>query len=125
MEGIDKYMIIEAVKKAKSSKQALDGAKLLLAGTPDYQEIFRACFEDAWSDATRRNRSIERSAGKKRDVKWKNRRTPTEQEMNEDLRQFVRFKNKSRILGRILSEYDEQSVKQIFKMIRDVHPVSA
>jgi hypothetical protein len=111
-------MIIEAVKKAKSSKQALDGAKFVLSGTPDYQEIFQACFEDAWSDATRRNRSIERNSGKNSDIVWKERVTPTEQEMKEDLREFLRFKNKTRVIGRILSKYDEQSLKQIFEMIK-------
>lgn len=124
MEGIDKHMIIEAVKKAKSSKQALDGVKLLFEDASEYKEIFHACFEEAWRDATRRNRIIERSHGKKRDIAWKPRYVPTEQEMKKDLHEFLHFKNKARVLGRVLSSYNELAIKQIFEMIRNSHSVS-
>lgn len=118
MKAIDKHMIIEAVKKAKSPKQTLDGVKILLDGTTDYSEIFQACFETAWKDASRRNRSIERFEGKNSDSIWWSRHAPSEDQMKEDIRQFLHFKNKTRVLGRILSEYDRDSLKRIFDMIR-------
>lgn len=112
--------LVEAVKSAKSVKMALDGTNLLLGDSEEYRFIFKEVFELAWQDATRRNRAIERSAGKKRDIKWKPRTLQTDEQFETDLLEFNKTgstRKKNRILGRILSDYEEQSIKRFFAKI--------
>ena len=112
--------LVQAVKSAKSPKMALDGTKLLLGDSDDYKLVFHQSFELAWRDATKRNRSIERHLGKNRDEKWKPRIVPDDAYFDKDLAAFNKTrsaKKRSRILGRILSEYQAESIVMFFAKI--------
>jgi hypothetical protein len=112
--------LIQAVKSSKSPKMALDGVKLLLGDSKDYKLIFHHVFELAWKDAAKRNRSIERHLGRNRDKKWKPRIVPDDTGFNEDLASFSQTrsaKKRSKILGRILSEYESVSIFKFFAKI--------
>lgn len=117
MEGIDNDMIIEAVKKARSPKQALNGAKLLYEGGPEYEKVFRACFEEVWKDATRRNRAIEKSEGKLADVLWRPRLHLDEQQIQERVNKILKSKNSAE-WGKVLSEVDDEGIRQIFQLVK-------
>ena len=121
MEGIDNNMMIEAVKNAKSPKQALNGAKMLYEGGPEYEKVFRACFEEAWKDATRRNRAIERSNGKLADTMWKPRLHLDEQQIQERVNKILKSKN-SVEWGKVLSEVDDEGIRQIFQKVKASRP---
>lgn len=120
MFQINTDTLISAVKSAKSPKMALDGTKILLGPSEEYRSIFKEVFELVWRDATRRNRAIELSAGKKRDIKWKPRFVASEEYLQADLKAFKKThssKKKCRILGRVLSEYEESSINTFFESI--------
>ena len=117
MEGIDNDMMIEAVKKAKSPKQALDGAKMLYEGGPEYDKVFRACFEETWKDATRRNRAIERSGGKLADTMWKTRLHLDEHQIQERVDKILKSKDSTE-WGKVLSEVDDEGIRQIFQLVK-------
>ena len=109
--------LVEAVKSAKSVKMALDGTKLLLGDSAEYKVIFHQVFDLAWNDATRRNRAIELSGGRKRDIKWKPRTPQDPEAFQADVKSFGKthsLRKKSKILGRILSDHDEISIKRFF-----------
>lgn len=112
--------LVQAVKSAKSPKMALDGTKLLLGDSEDYKLVFHQSFELAWRDASKRNRSIERHLGKNSDEKWRPRIVPDDAYFNKDLSAFSKTrsaKKRSRILGRILSEYQAESIVMFFAKI--------
>ena len=119
MEGIDKQMIIEAVKKTKSPKQALNGAKFLYEESSTYSEVFKACFEEAWKDATKRNRAIERSQGKLSDVMWKPRIHLTEEEVKLRANKIMKSSNPTKEWGLVLSEVDSEGIRQVFQLVND------
>lgn len=117
MEFSSKEVLTEAIKKSRSPKMALDGAKLLLNGGGDYPDIFKTVFETVWSDATRRNQAIERRAGKNRLLKW-----PPRTQLEEGACQLVakkvrRSRNPEREFGKVLSSYEEQTIKRIYQIL--------
>lgn len=127
MFQINTDTLVAAVKSAKSPKMALDGTKFLLGDSVEYKVIFHQVFELAWKDASRRNRAIELSGGRKRDIKWKPRTPQDPEAFQADIKSFGKthsFRKKSKILGRVLSDHDEISIKRFFVEITGTAGVS-
>ncbi len=107
MTNDEEVLLIEAIRSAKSPKMALDGAKLMFQGDPSISHVSREVFNEAWDDATRMNRLIERKSGK---VRWPNRLDLNEERIRHEVNRYSSSNNKGEILGRILSELDEKGL---------------
>lgn len=118
MEDIDKNLLIEAIKSARSPKMALNGTKLLCGSGFVFSDIFKECFEIAWQDATRRNRAIEWSKGKRADELWKPRSHLDSLQLQEIANRMISTK-RYKELGKVLSELDEEGIRFIFNAIRN------
>ena len=114
LEETEKQFLIKAIKEAKSPKLALNGAKLLHEGDPSLGDVSRSCFEEAWADATRMNRLIERKQGK---VRWPERFDIDDDRIRSEVRQFESSKDKATEWGRILSTYGIDTIKSIRSLI--------
>lgn len=122
MFQINAENLVEAVKKARSPKMALDGTKLLLGNSEGYKLVFEKVFELVWRDATYRNRAIERSAGRKADIMWRPRISPDEQAFQASLLAFRKTKSSrksAKVLGKVLCEYDQASIQKFFAVISE------
>ena len=114
MDDLDTHMIINAIKSARSPNMALNGAKLLYGKDAKFGEIFKVCFDMAWSDASRFNQYIEENAGIPRRP---DRLSLDEQDVTDAVEMIARSRNPARELGRCLAEYDEQAIKDIFRKL--------
>ena len=106
--------LIKSIKEAKSPKLALNGAKLLYGEDPLWGDVSRACFEEAWTDATRMNRLIERKSGT---VRWPERFDIDEDRIKAEAKRFNGSKDKSADWGRILSTYGIDTINEIKSLI--------
>ena len=106
--------LIKSIKEAKSPKLALNGAKLLYGGDPSWGDVSRACFEEAWDDATRMNRLIERKSGK---VRWPERFDIDEDRIKSEAQRINGSKDRGTEWGRVLSTYGIETIKSIRSLI--------
>ena len=110
MEEQEKQFLIKSIKEAKSPKLALNGAKLLYGEDPSWGDVSRSCFEEAWNDATRMNRLIEKKSGK---VRWPDRFEADEERIQIEVRRLQAMDSKSTEWGKVLSTYGIDTIKAI------------
>lgn len=110
----EKQFLILTINNASSPKLALNGAKLVYGNDESWSEISKACFEKAWSDATRRNQLIERSGGT---MRWPNRFDIDNEQVLVEANKINASKDKFREWGNALSTYDVTTLVGIKNLV--------
>lgn len=111
-------MIVKAVNRSRTPKFALDGAKMLFGDGAEYAEILHECFDNAWKDSSRRNRTLARSKGLLRETLYPQRLALDESALQAWACSIVAARNPAKEIGRVLAELDEASIRQVFILLK-------